>query len=175
MALNTGFRDANGNTEVLITPRGSLPGEDYLDVLTDQGKLFHASDVQTTGSELNYLFKVGAKVANLFIVLSTGAKCLAVILKGATVTADGTEIASQNFDDTSINTLGFKFFRGPTYSGGTLYRNSQSGFGTNPGQAVSGGSSSRRYKLPAGSKYILKLTPSASMDIVTHIIVFEEA
>lgn len=143
--------------------------------MVHRGKIFFTNDVQTSGSPVVYCIKTGSSPAHFRGNLSAGAKVSYQLAEGGTVSANGTELTLQGFNRVSTNTLLTKIYRGPTVTGaGTVFRSGQVGFGTNPGQAVTGtGGESLEYVLKPNTTYIFTHTPSISTDMIFGTIMYE--
>lgn len=139
---------------------------DHVHELIHEGRAFFASDVRTTGSAVTYRISVGAKDLHITFDVETSLKVSLAIIEGVTITGAGSAWASYNYNRESSNTIGATFFIGSTYTGGTVFRTNQSGFGTNAGNAKSGTSRATiEYIFRPNTEYILLATPSASADI----------
>lgn len=148
--------------------------EDLLHYKVHQGDLFFVSDRQTSAAAVEYLLKTGAKRLHFRIFLKTGGKVSIDFLESPSVTVNGTALTAQPFNRSENNPIVSTFFRGPTYSLGTVFKVDQSGFGTSPGTAQAGGTGDgEELVLPANSNYIVKLTPAASTDIISMFEVYE--
>lgn len=161
--------------EILIDPTRAQVVVDWMHHLVHLGELFFISDVTTTASPVVYRFKTGSKELHIKFTLSTGLKVAAQILEDVTITLAGTLQTKQNYNRDSAKTLETLVYKGSTYTGGTAFRNNQSGFGTTPGLAASGNNSTGiEYNFAPNTEYILLLTPTASTDLVLIADFYEE-
>lgn len=139
-------------------------GMEFIRHLIDSGRLYSLA-IRTAGSTtpLIYRLKTGANRLHVSFVLNAGAKTTIDIIEGATITTAGTAQPlynhNRNFPDDNLLS---KAFVGAAYTGGTIFRPNQAGFGTNPGQAASGDASSGAgYQFKPNTEYIALITPTA--------------
>lgn len=161
----------------MITNRfGYLVGLDFLRHLVDTGKLYFYSARHATGTApIIYRIKTGSAVAHVTFNLSAGAAATFDIIENVTITGEGTSVNIRNYNRRKAdNDTVTKIFIAPTYTGGTTFRTGQVGFGTNPGQAISGGISGEiDYQLKPNTEYIATHTPLTSVVTTLVIDLFE--
>lgn len=137
--------------------------------LVRQGRLYFVNrHVEASSAALAIHIKTGAKAVNYRPSTSTGGKVVVNIIEGVTATVDGTAIVSRNYNRNKSDDGGLtRAFYAPTYTGGTVIKINQSGFGSSPGHAVPGASSAGLfYKLKPNTSYVFLQTPAASTDQV---------
>lgn len=140
---------------------------DHIHELVHEGRLFFISDVRITSTPLVYWISVGDKCAHIAFDINTSLKVGIQIIEGVTITGAGTALLTQSYNREHNVGCDVIISHGATYTGGTVFRTNQSGFGTNAGSARSGSSrASAEYEFSPNTEYILLLTPSASADIV---------
>jgi hypothetical protein len=140
------------------------------------GKIFFTNDVLTAAGETKYLIRTGSLPCHYRGSLAVGGKVTYQLLEGATATVTGTEITQQNYCRVCTNTLETKVYRGPTYTGGTVFKTGQAGFGTNPGQAVTATASAEvEYVLKPNTDYIFIHTPASAVDMIFGTTMYELA
>lgn len=112
--------------------------------------------------------KTCAKSVHFTPTTKTSGKTTLQIVEDITPTVDGTPIVCRNY-----NRLGTydgcltRAFHTPTYTGGTVIKDNQSGFGANPGQASPGDSDGAvEYVLKPNTSYAFVQTPAAAADQV---------
>lgn len=142
-----------------------------------QGDIYYVADIQTSGTAINYHIKTGAKKVHFIGALTTGAKVTYQLYKQSTITADGTALPIYNHNHNSTNTMLATVFRGAIASNnGTLFRNGQAGFGSTPGQAVTGQVlQGIEYVFLPNTDYLLIHTPSTSTDMIFIMEMYETA
>jgi hypothetical protein len=138
------------------------------------GELYFVSDRLTTDGTTEYLITTGAKKAHIRILVKTGGKVSIDYIGPVTPSVNGSAITAQQWNRGYANTAVTAFFRGPTYTGGTVILVSQSGFGSNPGSAQSGiDSNDEEAILPPNTSFVVKLVPAASTDIIVRFEFYE--
>lgn len=143
------------------------------------GRLFYTSQVLTAVSTPQlWLFRIGARELHIKFSVTTSAGCFAEIIEGVTVSNIGGSLSAFNYNRDSANVLTtttIRFDAGLAFAGGTVIRQNQAGFGSSPGQAVSGNQSTGiEYNFRPNTDYILRLTPSTSMTIAMIADMYEE-
>ncbi|MBA4274017.1 MAG: hypothetical protein C0436_00025 [Alphaproteobacteria bacterium] len=124
--------------------------------------------VDASAAALVIHVKTGAKSVHFTPTTKTSGKTVLQIIEGVMATGDGTPIVCRNYnrngtDDGCLT----RAFHTPTYTGGTVIKDNQSGFGTNPGNAAPGESDGAiEYVLKPNTSYVFVQTPSASADQV---------
>lgn len=124
--------------------------------------------VDSSSAAMVIHIKTGAKTVHFTPTTATSGKVVLQIVEGITPTVDGTPIVCRNYnrngtDDGCLT----RAFHSPTYTGGTVIKDNQSGFGTSPGQARPGDSDGAiEYVLKPNTSYAFVQTPGASVDQV---------
>ena len=137
--------------------------------LIHEGRYYYVNRrVGSSAAALVIHIKTGAKTVHFTPTTKTSGKTVLQIIEGVTVTVDGTAIVCRNYnrngtDDGCLT----RAFHTPNYTGGTVIKDNQSGFGDAPGQAAPGESDGNiEYVLKPNTSYVLVQTPSASADQV---------
>jgi hypothetical protein len=146
--------------------------------LVEYGNLYYYNEVTALNNASRVIhIKTGAKSCLMSASLSAGSKATVTLLEAPTVTADGTAVTinnyNRNFEDNKLVT---KLYHTPTVTGSTgkTIKSNQSGFGTNPGNAVSGASGTdRAYKLKPFTSYVYTITMAGNSDIVLGLELYE--
>jgi hypothetical protein len=148
---------------------GSVPQIDLLHKLIHEGRLFYINRrVRGSASAMEIHIKTGSKNVHLDLVIKAGLASPIDVIEDVTATGDGTAVVCRNYnrayaDDGCVA----RAFHTPTYTGGTVIRENQAGFGTSQGNASSGESDGRReYDLLPNKSYVIKIAPTASTDVV---------
>ncbi len=148
---------------------------DYFHNLIHLGKLFFMSD-RVTGSSAQrvYLIRTGSKSCHVRIFLNAGSATPTELIKGVTVVTTGVAETLFNYNLSSVNLVEATIYSGSTFSGGSVFRENQAGFGNTPGSATSGVMTSAiEYVIPPNTDIILRASPATSTDTVTIIELYE--
>ncbi len=147
---------------------------EYLHYKTHKGELWFIAEVQTTGTVQKYTIQTGILPVHFFAQIETGAKVGIVIYRDVTGNTGGATVTPVNFNGMVATGPLSTFKKGATYAGGTIFKSTQAGFGTTPGQASSGnGDGASEYIFPPNSIWAIELTPSTSTDIVFNGYLYE--
>ena len=139
-----------------------------------KGKAFFYSELLTTDLVTEYLMRVGSIPMHYIGFLGSSAKVTILIREGVSVSVAGTQVYAVNNNRSSTNTLESLIYKGPAYTGGSIIRSNQSGFGSSHGQAQSGtGGLDDEYVFKTNTDYVLTLTPSSSVDMVLNAVMYE--
>jgi hypothetical protein len=142
---------------------------DLLTHLAETGKLQSGSIRQKASSAVLELHvKAGAKPALIVISAYSGAAVPIDVIRGVSASNNGTakKVFNRNgaFPDDNLAT---KCFTAPTYTGGEVSKETQSGMGTVPGQAQSGNiSPGLGYIIPPNASWVFKFSPGSSTDLI---------
>lgn len=150
---------------------------DRMEKLVKDGKVHFVSTVleaQTLPVVAHW--KTGDKPVNFLASITAGLKTTITLARGAVCSSDGTPDIlynkNGNFPDGNMS---MKRFTAPTVtSPGVVVSTDQIGFGTNPGQSVSGSSTDTVSVLKKNTSYITTITPSAETDITIDILFWED-
>jgi len=159
---------------MLRDSRGAIVFIDWRHYLIHAGRAFSARERTTTGSILEYLIETGALELHITPTVKASLACPIDYLANVTVSVSGTSIPIINRNGLSKNTFITKIYRGPTYTGGVVFLPDQAGFGTNPGQSAPGELFANiELVIPPFSKYVMKITPSATATLVMEAEMYE--
>ncbi len=152
----------------------TIPFETHM---VNVGNLYYVSYVVTGSAALrSILFRVGAKPLHISMELKAGLATPKVLKEGVAVTVAGTALDRRNHnrrynDNDTLVTV----FTGATYTGGTIIKSNQAGFGTTPGLADSGeGDGGSNYIFKENTDYAIEFTPTAAADTVFIASFYEE-
>ena len=152
----------------------SLPFDVHL---VNIGYLYFASyAVRASAALRKFMITVGAKELHLSMRLKSGLATPLTLLEGVIPSVNGSALSLRNhnrsYKDDDLLT---KMYFGSTYSGGTVIRSNQAGFGTTPGLADSGeGDGGSNYVLKPNTSYAFEFTPDAATDTVWIATFYEE-
>ncbi len=141
----------------------------------DEGRVrFYTWNERTKSTARIIRIKTGATPVWFRGIVSAGLATPYKIMETVTITGEGSEVTLRN-PKRRNGDAGFsvKVYKGATYSGGTELRASQVGFGTNAGQAQSGGSPAFWYEFLPETEYAIEMDPTAETDTVMDFY-FEE-
>lgn len=143
-------------------------GLSYLHWRIHRGELFYISDRVTGSATVEYLIRVGEYPLHIRWAIQSGLATPIDIIKGVTPTVNGSAVTVNNFNETSANTLTATWFKGPTYTGGTVKKLEQAGSGTTPGKASLGASGTGEEEIvwDANTNYVIKIAPASSTTFV---------
>lgn len=134
-----------------------------------EGRLYFVSRrVLASAAAMEIHVKTGSRSVHFDPVGKAGLATRLDVIEGVTITGDGTAMVGRNYNRNFADDGGLvRVFHTPTYSGGTVIRENQAGFGTSPGLGTAGESDGRReYVLKPNTSYIFKLAPTGSTDVV---------
>lgn len=137
--------------------------------LIHEGKLYFVNRrVRGSAAPMEIHVKTGANWVHFDPVGKAGLATPLDVIEGVTATVDGSALVGRNFNRNFPDDGGLvRVFHTPTYSGGTVVRENQAGFGTSPGLGTAGETDGRReYVLKPNTSYIFKLAPTGSTDVV---------
>src|SRR6056297_1415498 len=143
---------------------GILADENYKQVYAHRGTLFFISEVDDGTAERVYRFKTGQTPLHVVASLEAGLATEASIIEDVTITGEGDPVSVRNYNRLfADDAMQAKVYSGATYTGGVTFRNTQAGFGSSPGHAVSGqATQSAEYILKPDSEYVFSFTPESA-------------
>ena len=148
----------------------------FLNDMAEKGLLFYVQTrTRASAATRKFVFKTGAKYVHAIITIASGLAAQINLYESPDVTVEGSAVPircyNRNFAD---DTLLAKLYGGSTYSGGTNISPNQSGFGSNPGQAISGVTAdSVAYIFKPNTYYAYEVIPDASCDTLSRSIIWE--
>jgi len=151
-------------------------GNYFLNQKAEDGELFFLQ-TRTRASAATRIFTIatGAKYFHVLVSISASLATIVNFYEGVTITVAGTKQVlrnyNRNYDDDNLLTV---IHGGATITGGTLISPNQAGFGSNPGQAVSGiVNEVIAYILKPNTIYGYEVIPDASCDTLARSIAWE--
>jgi hypothetical protein len=149
-----------------------VTARDNMYQLVEDGQLyrnFHKADISCEGT-FNILIKAGSKYPFAFLDAKADGDCHIEIYIGTTVSADGTEMNSGNYNFNSSNTPETTFYHTPTItSDGTYVANTWilGGSGSTPSQQTKATASMRELDviLAPNTNYLIRYTNEAGRSI----------
>ena len=134
-----------------------------------EGRLYFVSRrVRGSAAVMEIHVKTGARSVHFETVGKAGLATPLDVIEGVTISNDGTAVVSRNFNRNFADDGGLaRVFHTPAYTGGTVIKENQAGFGSSPGLGSASESDGRReYVLKPNTSYVFKLAPTGSTDVV---------
>lgn len=137
--------------------------------LIHRGLLYFVSRrVRTSASAMDIHVKTGARQVHFETLAKVGLAAPLDVIEGVTISNDGTAMVGRNFNRNFPDNGGLvRVFHTPAYTGGTVIKENQAGFGSSPGTGTAGETDGRReYVLKPNTSYVFKIAPTGSTDTI---------
>ena len=148
--------------------RWAVAGSEMHNKIHEGGLYFVSRRVRGAATEMNIHVKTGARQVHFETLAKVGLAAPLDIIEGVTISNDGTAMVGRNFNRNFPDDGGLvRVFHTPAYTGGTVIKENQAGFGTTPGLGTAGETDGRReYVLKPNTSYVFKIAPTGSTDTI---------